>query len=154
MEKLPLNSTKRSRDIFSQHFGQNGFGFWESLFLRFFAYQNLARWAEHGPGLDRACAQLEPGLGQAGPGLGHLDQKMLIFYDKYWCLSSRPPVSCRRDESKCHQVCIFPDQDERRPPAHTFQGPLAIPLEPLIASSVWGTNLACEVWPSGLGFIL
>ena len=53
-----------------------------------------------------------------------------------------PVVSCRRDESKCHQVCIFPDQYERRPPSLIFQGPLPRPLEPLIASSVWGmTNV-------------
>ena len=49
----------------------------------------------------------------------------------------RPAVSCRRDESKCHQACIFPNPHERRPPAQTFQGPLATPLEPLLASSVW-----------------
>ena len=42
-----------------------------------------------------------------------------------------------QDESKCHQVC-FPDQNERRMGARTFQGPLPIPLEPLMASSVWG----------------
>ena len=73
----------------------------------------------------------------------HLDQQMLIFHSKYWCLSSRPPVSCRRDESKCHQVLVFPDQDERRLPARTFRGRLPNPLEPLIASSVWGM-LHCQ----------
>ena len=53
----------------------------------------------------------------------HHDQKMLIFYTKYWCLSSRPLVSCRRYESKCHQVLFFPDQNERRVP----RGPLIAP---------------------------
>ena len=53
----------------------------------------------------------------------HLDSKMLIFYYKYWCLNSRPPVSCRRDESKCHQVCIFIDQSERRSRYLPFKAP-------------------------------
>ena len=55
-------------------------------------------------------SQISKNLARAGlgPGLSHLDQKMLIFYFKYWCLSSRPAVSCRRDESKCHQVLVFP----------------------------------------------
>ena len=57
-----------------------------------------------------------PGLGWVRPGLSHLDQKILIFYYKYWCLSLRPPVSCRRDESNGHQVCILIDQHERQPP--------------------------------------
>ena len=39
------------------------------------------------------------------PGGGHQ-----IFYCKYWCLSSRPVVSSRRDASKRHQVPIFSDQ--------------------------------------------
>ena len=34
----------------------------------------------------------------------HLEPNMLIFYRKYCCLSSRPPVSSRRDENKCHPV--------------------------------------------------
>ena len=54
----------------------------------------------------------EPGRVWAGPGLSHLDQNMLIFCYEYLCLSSRPAVSCRRDESKCHQVCNFLDQNE------------------------------------------
>ena len=41
-----------------------------------------------------------------------LDQKVLIFYCKYWCLSSRPPFSSRQDESKCHQVLVFSDRNE------------------------------------------
>ena len=78
-------------------------------------------------------------LARAGlvPGLSHLDQKNWMFNSKYWCLSSRPPVLCRRDESKCHQVLVFPNQNERvlRSP---LKAPLPRPLEPLIASSVWG----------------
>ena len=54
----------------------------------------------------------------AGPGLSHLEQHMLIFYCRYWCLSSRQPVSSRRDESKYHQVLFFPHQHERRVPAN------------------------------------
>ena len=91
------------------------------------------------PGPQISTAWPRRGLGWAGPGLSHLDQQMLTFYHKYWCLSSRPPVSCRRDESKCHQVYIFPDQHERQP-AVTSQGPLPTPLKPLVASSVWGTT--------------
>ena len=70
----------------------------------------------------------------------HLDQQMLIFYCEYWCLSSRPLVSFRRDESKCHYVLVFSNQNERRVGTRTFQGPLARPVEPLIASSFWGTR--------------
>ena len=34
----------------------------------------------------------------------HLDPSMLIFYGKYRCLNSRLRVSCKLDESKCHQA--------------------------------------------------
>ena len=44
------------------------------------------------------------------------------------------------------KYAFFPVQDERRLPAHTFQGPLATPLEPLIASSVWGTRTWDIAW--------
>ena len=64
-----------------------------------------------------------PGLGWARPGLSHLDQKKMIFSYKYWCWSSRPAVSCRLDESKCHQVCIFIHQSERRLPPGPFKAP-------------------------------
>ena len=87
--------------------------FWIS---RFPDFQNLA-WAGLGPWAGWALGWAKPGLGQARPGLSHLDPKMLIFHCKYWCLSSRPAVSSRRDESKCHQVLFFPDQNERQVPA-------------------------------------
>ena len=67
----------------------------------------------------------------------HVGKKIMIFYCKYaW--KKWPTVSRRRDESKCHQVCIFIDQSERRCPRKPFKAPLPRPLEPLIASSVWG----------------
>ena len=50
--------------------------------------------------------------GRADGRTGGREQKMLILYCKYACLSSRPPFSCRRDESKCHQVYICPYQNE------------------------------------------
>ena len=57
------------------------------------------------------------------PGLRHLDQNMLIVYCKYWCLSSRPPFSSRRDESKCHQVLVLLDQNKRRVSRGPFKAP-------------------------------
>ena len=114
------------------------FYFWDVLDPKFLDFQ-VPRFPEIWPG---------PGLTEVlwPTGLrSHLDQKMLIFYCKYWCLSSRPPVSCRQDESKCHQVVVFPDPHERRVPAPTSQGPFATPLEPLIASSVWGTSQGARV---------
>ena len=63
-------------------------------------------------------------------------KKRLIFCCEYWCWSSRHAVSCRRDESKCHQVLVCLHQNERRVPAVTSQGPFARPSKPLIASSV------------------
>ena len=66
----------------------------------------------------------------------HLDQKMLIFYCKYWCLSSQPGVSSRRDESKCHQVLVFSDQNEwascRNSPATASLGLLKIRQNPSV----------------------
>ena len=74
-----------------------------------------------------------PKSGPAKLGLGRArlepsGQENVDFYCKYWCLSSRPPVSSRRDEHKCHQVQVFPDQNEWRVPLQTFQGPFTIPL--------------------------
>ena len=43
-----------------------------------------------------------PGFLPSCPGGGHA-----IFYCKYWCLSSRPVVLSRRDESKCHKYWFF-----------------------------------------------
>ena len=33
-------------------------------------------------------------------------RQILIFYYKYWYLTSRPFVSSRRDKTKCHQISI------------------------------------------------
>ena len=52
-----------------------------------------------------------------------MEQKKSILYCKYWCLSSRTPVSRRRDDSRCHQVPVFPDQNGAHRTAATFQGP-------------------------------
>ena len=54
------------------------FYFFEFLDPKFLDFQ-VPRFPESGPW---------PGLGRARPGLSHLDQKMLIFYSKYWCLST------------------------------------------------------------------
>ena len=44
----------------------------------------------------------------------HPGRKMLIFHCVFPRLSSRPTVSPRRDDSRCHQVPIFPDQNDFR----------------------------------------
>ena len=89
------------------------------------------------PGFQVSKIWSGPGLGQAGPGLSHLNQKMMIFYCQYWCLSLRPAVSSRRDENKCHQAPIFVGQNERRVPANLSR-PLSNTVRTPIASSVWG----------------
>ena len=52
-----------------------------------------------------------------------MEQKKSMLYCKYWCLSSRTPVSRRRDDSRCHQVPIFPDQNGGRRTGVTFRTP-------------------------------
>ena len=89
-----------------------------TLFLLIFWIPNF--WMSRSPDFQN----LAPGQAWAGPShLSHLNQKILICYCKHRCWSSRPAVACRRDESKCHQVCIFPYQNERRVGARTSKRP-------------------------------
>ena len=81
--------------------------------------------------------------GRANVRAGGRDQKMSIFYCnycKYWCLSSQHPVSSRRDESKCHQVCIFPNQNECATCGLHSWISYFIRQDPFSASTVWGTT--------------
>ena len=57
----------------------------------------------------------------------------------YVRFGSGPPVSRRRDESRCHQVCIFIDQSAARTSCGRTVGALIQHREnPYAASSVWG----------------
>ena len=53
----------------------------------------------------------------------HPGRKRSIFYCVFPRLSSRPTVSPRRDDSRCHQVPIFIDQSRRNAGGHPLQGP-------------------------------
>ena len=79
----------------------------------------------------------------------HVGKKMSIFYYVFPRLSSRPTVSPRRDDSRCHQVPVFPDQNWRHAPRSHPKAPLPTPRGPLIASSVWGIKdervLTCTI---------
>ena len=68
----------------------------EKLYFLYFLDSQISGFP--GPQISKIWPR--PGLSWAGPGLSHLDQKIVMFYYKYWCLSSRPAVSSRGEESK------------------------------------------------------
>ena len=82
----------------------------------------------------------------------HLDQKILIFYCKYWCLSSQPGVSSWRDESKCHQVLVFSDQNEwascGNSPATASLGLLKIRQNPSVQALFGELSSKANLWSS------
>ena len=81
----------------------------------------------------------------AGP-RSQLAQRTLMFYCRYWCLSSCRGVSCRRDPSKCHQVLFFfwsKRMGDLRP---TFMYNLFdFVRTPFSASTTWDRNIVQAV---------
>ena len=73
--------------------------------------------------------------------LNNLNLSRMKFLNKYSCVSRRPAVSFRQDESKCHQVQVFLITVSGECSRQPFKTPLPTPLEHLITSSVWGSRL-------------
>ena len=69
---------------------------------------------------SRCCLGPTPGLQELRRRPGG---KMLFLHCVFPRLSSRPTVSPRRDDSRCHQVPIFIDQSRQNARGLTLQGP-------------------------------